>query len=501
MHTRQLILLLLAFLFFSSCKKEESETPLVQRDILLQTFSFLEADNPDLNDDIHLLLEGDQISGSLPVQTNMQALIPSFRLYGGEAFIGDQKIESGKTICDFSQNITFHIKGDNGESLDFKIDAIRFTGLPVFYITVEGGGSVQSTEEYMNGHISFDGAGQFDSFESNMRIRGRGNSTWYFHPKKPYQIKFEEKKSILGMPQDRRWLFLSEHSDKTLLRNAVALKMGELSNLYYTPQYQFAEVFVNGNHVGVYNITQKVEESNNRLQIGDDGYLLEIDQLYRMDDDDVYFYTSPFLICVKEPEIDSASAEYHYISDYVNDFEDVLYSEHFNNPDSGYHQYIDVESFIDWYLINEITKNQDARDYSSIFMHLIPGERLKMGPIWDFDLAYGNVYYSDCKNPTGFWVKQHAWFNLLFQDEDFKNKVKERFLYFKGQEDFLLQHIDQTAYQLRYAQGKNNDVWNVYGQWIWPNNVVFGSHQQEVDYLKDWLQQRMQWLDGAFSDM
>ncbi|NPD45707.1 CotH kinase family protein [Lentimicrobium sp. S6] len=496
-----LLLLLLPSLFMLSCAKEDLEPEKVIADINLQNFSFLKDDNPSLKRDVYFNIEENKIYGSLPPETDMTKLIASFTLIGGSAFIGETPLESGETLFDYNEIKTLEIKGDNGSDAYFELEAIRFTGLPIFYITTDGGASISSTEEYVSAHISFDGAKEFEDFEDEILIRGRGNSTWYFHDKKPYQVKFDEKTSILGMPEDRKWIFLAEHSDKTLLRNALALKMGSLSNLEYTPQYHYAEVFLNDDYVGTYNITQKVEESKNRLDIGDDGYLLEIDQLYRLDDDDVYFYTSPFLICVKEPKIDSISQEYDFINAYVNKMEEVFNSDYFNHPDSGYKKYIDVDSFIDWYIINEITKNQDAKDYSSIFMHLIPGEKLKMGPIWDFDLAFGNVYYSDCKNPTGFWVKDHAWYSKLFHDQEFVNRMKSRFQYYRSQEEYLLHFVDETAYQLRIAQQENDDKWHVYGEWLWPNNVVLSSHQEEVDYLKSWLSERMDWLNEAYGEM
>ncbi len=494
------LLLLLPGLFILSCAKDDIIPEQVIADINLQTFSFLKADNPSLIRDIQFLIEEDKIYGSLPPETDMTKLIATFSLIGGEAYIGQTHLMSGETIFDYSEIVELEIKGDNGTEAHFELEAIRFTGLPIFYINT-GGVSISSTEEYVSAHISFDGTKDFEDFEDEILIRGRGNSTWYFHDKKPYQVKFEEKTSILGMPEDRKWIFLAEHSDKTLLRNALALEMGKLSNLEYTPQFHYAEVFVNNEYVGTYNITQKVEETKNRLDIGNDGYLLEIDQLYRLDDDDVYFYTSPFLICVKEPKIDSISPEYDFINNYINEMEEVFNSDNFNHPELGYKKYIDVDSFIDWYIINEITKNQDARDYSSIFMHLIPGKKLKMGPIWDFDLAFGNVYYSECKDPTGFWVKDHAWYQQLFQDQEFINIVKSRFNYYRSHQEYLLQFIDQTAYQLRMAQEKNNDKWQVYGQWLWPNNVVFWSHHEEVDYLKSWLSERLDWLNGAYGEM
>ena len=144
-----------------------------------------------------------------------------------------------------------------------------------------------------------------------MEIRGRGNSTWYLHPKKPYQMKLSDKAEVLGIPKDKKWIFLAEHSDKTLMRNKIAFEMGYLSKLDWTPKSEYAEVFVNNEYSGTYNISQKVEESSNRVNLGDTGYLLEIDQLDRLDPDDVYFRTNDFLINIKEPELEYNSSRIH----------------------------------------------------------------------------------------------------------------------------------------------------------------------------------------------
>ena len=120
-------------------------------------------------------------------------------------------------------------------------------------------------------------------------------------------MKLSDKSAFLGMPEDKKWLFLAEYSDKTMLRNTIAFELGYMSNLDWTPAGEFAEVYLNGEYNGTYNITQKVEESDNRVALGDTGYLLELDQLDRIDPDDVYFestVTERFIINIKEPDLD-----------------------------------------------------------------------------------------------------------------------------------------------------------------------------------------------------
>ena len=277
--------------------------------------------------------------------------------------------------------------------------------------------------------------------------------------------------------------------------------MGYLSNLDWTPESHFAEVFINDQYNGTYNITQKVEASDHRVALGSNGYLMEIDQLERMKSDDVYFYTEKFLINIKEPEVDWDGEEYNYAKNLLNEFETALFSVNFKDPQLGYQKYIDVESFIDWYLISEITKNQDSKSWSSIFLNVIPGEKIKMGPLWDFDLAFGNVNYSECEFPEGFWVKDNPWYQQLFKDPYFVALVKERFQYFKQHQLLILEKIDGYATYLSKSQFENDLRWDTIGNPVWPNPVVFPTYEQEVAHLKSWYSQRMNWLDAAINQL
>ena len=296
-----------------------------------------------------------------------------------------------------------------------------------------------------------------------------------------------------------------------MLRNTTVFEMGYISNLDWTPESEFAEVYLNNEYQGTYNITQKVEETNRRVAITNDGFLLEIDQLHRLNADDVYFSTGSFdVIAIKEPNIEQVDENgvsfdqdqrYIYINNFVNQFENVLFSSNFASPVSGYAAYIDVDSFVDWFLINEIIKNVDARWYSSIYFHLIPGEKIKMGPLWDHDLGFGNTDYADSQYTDGWWIQQNPWINRLLQDPNFVAKVKTRFDFFRDNEQFILNKIDAYAEKLQWAQQENDNRWQTLGQYVWPNPVWFDTYQEEVDHMKQWYQTRMSWLDGAINSL
>ncbi|MDG2091864.1 MAG: CotH kinase family protein, partial [SAR86 cluster bacterium] len=418
----------------------------------LSSVAFLAEDNSSLDEDIFLQLgSGNTFTGRIAINIPVIDLIASYEYVGSSIQINASEQESGVTINDFTELVNITVENADGDTKSYTIDVAKFTELPIIYLQTDSFLPIDSKDDYILGDTWIDGGRGFDDFEeSPMKIRGRGNSTWEF-PKKPFQMKLDDKAEFLGMPKDKKWLFLAEYADKTMLRNKIAYEMGYISNLDWTPQARFAEVFINGEYNGTYNVAQKVEESNNRVALGDTGYLLELDQLERLDFDDVYFEstaTDKFIVNIKEPSLEYDSEEYSYIVNLIGDFESALFGANFTSESNGYRQYIDIDSFVDWFLISEITKNVDSMFFSSIYLNVIPEERIKMGPLWDFDLAFGNVDYADSRYPEGWWVKYNPWYERLFQDPYFVAKVKERFEYFNNNQDLIINKIDSYSEQL-----------------------------------------------------
>ncbi len=365
--------------------------------------------------------------------------------------------------------------------------------IPVVNIETENNEPITSKDDYIRATFKIDD----EVVGKSIKIRGRGNTTWAL-PKKPYQIKFDDKESVLEMPKDKKWVFLANYTDKSLLRSELAYNLGYMSNLDWTPESEFVDVNLNGEYVGIYQIVQKVEESSNRVDIGDDGYLLEVDQLSRIDADDVYFHSSisDYYFNIKEPKLDIEDEEYVFIKNYIEEFETLILNN--DNPTlEDISRLIDLDSFIDWYLINEIGKNNDAIFYSSVYMNLIPGEKLKMGPIWDFDIAFGNINYNGNEKPEGFWVKNSKWYTKLFENQEFKTLVKNRFAYFYQNKNDVFDKVREKAnYHLKGSVDRNFEKWDILGKYVWPNYVFFDTYEEEVKYLEKWYMDRMEWLNN-----
>ena len=471
----------------------------------LSSVSFLLEDNDQLENDIALEEQSENaFFGRVPYNISLDGLAATYEFIGSSIQINDVEQENGITRNNFTDIVNVKVINKDGDSETYQINITKFTGLPIVYLETDGSVQIDSKDDYVLGDTNIDGGRNYENFPSApMKIRGRGNSTWEF-PKKPFQMKLDDKAEFLGMPNDKKWLFLAEYADKTMLRNTIAFEMGYISHLDWTPEAEFAEVYINGDYNGTYNITQKVEESDNRVAIGDTGYLLELDQLERLDSDDVYFesaVTERFIINIKEPNLDAGSDEFTYIENLITNFENNLFSQNFADEATGYRQYIDMDSFIDWFLISEITKNVDSMFFSSIFLNVMPGEKIKMGPLWDFDLSFGNVDYADSRYPEGWWVKYNPWYERLFEDPAFVEAVRNRFEYFNNNRDYILNKIDTYAEKLKWAQEENDDKWQTIGVYVWPNPVIFDTYQEEVDHMKAWYETRMDWLESALDDL
>lgn len=325
------------------------------------------------------------------------------------------------------------------------------------------------------------------------KIKGRGNNTWWRFPKKPYKIEFNEKVSFFGLPQNKDWALLANYADKSLIRTQVVMYMGQISNLDWTPHSDFVEVFLNDKFQGCYELIENIKIGKNRVNVTEDGYILEVDNLY-ITDDDVSFKTQRLPLNVKKPKIEKDGERHKFISDYVQQVERILYSDTFLDKEIGYKKYVDIESFVEWYIINEICRNQDSYMWTSCFMNVSPDGIIRMGPLWDYDNAFGNSYFGDARNPEGFWIKKAKWFERLFLDPEFVSLVKERFDYYYNKKEELQLLINSKYQYLKKSVVENENVWNVLYQYAYPNYEIWGAYENEVYYVKWFLDTRMKWL-------
>lgn len=384
--------------------------------------------------------------------------------------------------------------------------------LPVVYINTPDGLAIE-TKEWVNkdlergsSTIRIENAGKYNLDVMDTDIKGRGNSTWGM-PKKPYNIKLDKKNEILGMANHKKWVLLANYSDKSLVRTEFAFNLGNnvFKNLEWTPSLKSVELILNGEYVGVYQVVEKIELDKKRLNIkmGDEGkydtgdFLLEVDE--RLDAPWYFRSANGVAFTFKEPD-ELTQNEFDAMQNIVQDIEDVLFSE--DSTCDDIETVLDIDSFIDWYLVNELTKNNDAIFFSSVYMYYKQNDqKMYMGPLWDFDLSSGNINYNDCDKVDGFYIKRGGWYSQLFKDDGFKEAVKARWNNVKGDVLGEILSIGNITNQLGSSSTNNFLRWDILGTYVWPNRIVTGSYDGEVSAFIAWIVQRYHWLDGAIQEL
>ena len=268
--------------------------------------------------------------------------------------------------------------------------------------------------------------------------------------KKPYKVKMSKKHQLAGMSAEKSWIFLSNPLDSSMLRNEVGFQLSRMSNLEWTPNSSYADIFLNDDYRGTYQICDKVDISKTKLNIGKNGYIIETTPKNRLTKDEVYIKTPRCYFAIEDFDSkDKDSNTYKYLSDYINYCEEAICSANgIASNGKTIDELIDVESFVDWYLINEIMKNVDSRMFASCKLHLTLSSKLYMGPVWDFDLSLGNVmkgHAEHLKSPEGIYIATGIWFADLIWRDFFLNKVKERYTYFYSNKDELIKYIRSKA--------------------------------------------------------
>ena len=396
--------------------------------------------------------------------------------------------------------------------------------LPTLRIATDNAAPIDSKDVYITGTYELLDAAGLRQAGGTLEIRGRGNSTWNY-PKKPYRMKLTDSAALLGMPSSKHWVLLANYLDKTLVRNEAAFEFARRAGLAWTPRSAQVTLELNGEYVGLYQLTEHVRIAPDRVNIpelkkGDTapdlitgGYLMEMD--YRRGEVYCRLTNRGAVLCFGNPDtLLTADFAPHkaYIDGYIDALEAALYGPQFADPASGYAAYIDVDSAVNFYLVHELFKNPDSNFFSSVYLYKPRGGKVTFGPVWDFDLAAGNAQWArygffDGSDPTGWHTRKQDtrvadpptnWFTRLFQDPAFEQKVKARWAALRaaGAVDGLFPYIDRRAAWLSQVQVRNFQRWNVLNTVLQPDlSPVLGPYDAHVSAMKSWLQQRAAWMD------
>ncbi len=332
--------------------------------------------------------------------------------------------------------------------------------------------------------------GRSEGYEGTMSIRGRGSSSWGW-PKKPYQVNLDSKADLLGMGAAKKWTLIANYADRTLMRNKLLYDLADAFGLPYSAKSVFVEVVMNGEYLGNYILCEKVEVGTNRVDIGDDGFLIEKNgdaASFRSSLNYAYEINNP-----DPPTLEETAA----IRDYYNSFEQAVFADGFYNTQGQYYDDLaDFDTLVNYFILTELSKEVDVMHKSVYFYKSREeGSKLFIGPVWDFDRSLGNSAVNNCNVPDGFYAADRYLWSGICRDRKFMDAVVKRY-----EEVYpLIQELYQTGgtidtYSAILRKSANFEKWDIMespGSAITPSQ---GSYENEIAYMKTFLKTRAEWL-------
>ena len=505
----------------------------------------LQAGRPALAGSVTEPHEAEMYTGGLPERF---ILDPQLLLEGSNVF-SFHVLNYSSSSSDMSSRIFVHAKlasssviYHNVPSWFEEVISYEASNLPILKIDTDGSAIPDEPKIMAEMQIihNADGINHFDDtdyeYDGHIGIEVRGNSSQRF-PKKSYSIETRlstgenNNVSLLGLPEENDWVLHGPYSDKSLMRNALAYYIGNAMENGWHPGTRFVEVELNREYRGVYLLVEKIKIDKHRVDIADlkpedisgnelsGGYIISIDR------DQTGSWISPFLgrtghVDVPFSYVDPGYEELlpvqrDYIRNYITDFEYALHGQDYLDPELGYRNYIHILSFIDYFIITELSKDLDGYRVS-VYFHKDKDSkngRLTMTPYWDYNICFGNADFFDAFNTTGWasdgigigdWYEIPFWWDKFRTDPYFETLLRMR--WFELREDVLSEDrignfIDSVSTYLADAQTRNFEKFDILNTYVWPNYYIGGSYENEVEYLKDWIGSRINWLDQQFLDI
>jgi hypothetical protein len=424
------------------------------------------------------------------------------------------------------------------------VSAQTFTSsnLPIITINTNGQTIPDDPKITADLGIIFNGEGvrnnmtdPLNHYNGKIGIEIRGQSSQMF-PMKSYSIELRDAlgssqdKSLFGMPKEADWVLYAPYTDKTLMRNFLAYTLSnELGR--WAAHCHFVEVVINGDYKGIYVFMERIKRGSGRVNItkmattdiaGDavtGGYIFNLDK-----EPNGWFssYGTPnssnqskrqFSYVYPKPE-NIVEAQKTYLKSYVDSFENVLAGINYQDKINGVRKFADISSFIDYFIVNEVSRNVDAYRLSTFFYKDRNSKNSKIfaGPVWDYDLAFRNADYCEGSNTSG-WAYQFNyvcpddgaglipfWWNKFLNDTAFKNDLRCRWKQLRLisiSETHLNYLIDSVVTLTTEARQRHFQRWPVLGQYIWPNpQPIPANYAGEITLLKEWIKNRLYWIDN-----
>jgi spore coat protein CotH len=375
-------------------------------------------------------------------------------------------------------------------------------------ISTENAAAITSRETYVKCTVTVKSGKSDWNYTGSAGIRGRGNSTLLWYPKKPYRIKLDDKAEILGLKAEKDWVLLANYRDPTQLMNTFVFTVGSGLGLPYTNHARYVEVTVNGDNVGLYLLTEQVEQGSNRVAIdSNEGILLSLDaddgpELNPAGGDSFWSTGYQMPVCVKSPNIISAAQLSAIKSDFAQ-LESAIKTANYD----AVSKLLDIHSFIDYMIIQELVYNVEVDAPRSIYTHKNKAGLWVMGPLWDFDAGFdfdwstmyaGHNYFSSYKelvlgtdpvnHTKGYAVP--SFFTDMFRSKRFVTEYKARWLAIK---DKIMNNYWKTTQY--YVDGTASAMARNAVRW-----PIDKNYKTEIPRMQQWLTSRVTYLSGIIAN-
>jgi CotH kinase protein len=480
------LLFFISILSILGCKKKEEIDTSIDNSLVINTFILEKKNNPQLSADVVFEIKGNNIIGKL--KQNQYDVIPTFTTNAQSVEVSAQVQSSGVSKVDFRKTIFYTLKSAEGKKKEYTLIVNWDDNLPQINIVTNGGAAISSTDVYVKADISINGQGIYSDFTGTAQIRGRGNTTWTY-PKKPYKIKLDNKAPLLGLAAEKDWILLANYLDGIHILNAVAMKIGRLLNMPFTNNIVPVEVNLNGQYQGTYMLTEQIEVKTNRVNIGDNGTLLQMDSNF---DDPWKFKSASYQlpIMIMHPEL-TTSEQVIPIKTEFEQLETLVAQSDF--PNNNYLDYLDAESVANYLIAYMLTDNEEINHPKSTYMYKTKTGKWTMGPIWDFDWAFGyegtQIHFNRADRPL-FWSPPSVgtrFFSKLMTDPRIITLVKQKWADFKNNKfNELYTYIDDYAFTIEGARNRDYQKWK----------RGSGNFKSDISNLKIWLQNRVNYMNS-----
>jgi hypothetical protein len=369
-----------------------------------------------------------------------------------------------------------------------------YAEIPRVVIETEDFQEIRDRETEIPSRLQIYGKDTYESEVYRLTVRGRGNSSFKM-PKYGMKLEFEDKVSLFGMPKSRDWALIANYGDKTLVRNYMMTRLSEWLGAPWTPKSQFVEVYLNRKYMGVYQFSETVKVAKNRVNME------QSDTSFLVEKEDIKKYDPPYVITdesniyhIKSPKNPSSKTQ-ELLRNYLNDFEYAV--KHFNYKDSSEVQkWISMEDFLLFYWVQEFSKNEDGNYARSVYFSWKKGEPVHFGPLWDFDLAFGNASREKNKTSENWYIREYRLFRKVLWNSWVEEQAKK---YWKEHREIFHALADSVPL---YVKQIEKAVDNEYRRWPiisntenWALKDPYESYEEAVQVMLDWMEARFRWID------